>query len=294
MKNSAPCSLALSFARPPASHVALAIASAASAACSGYYPLGDVSRDQQLLDGGEPSASAPSGDARVEVSLAAPEVTIGSDDVGITTLVAIGDMDGDGFGDMAVTSDDPATGLYFAHVRYGGPRPRDSNEALEFERSGAFLTLDEFFPLYVYAAGDVDGDGRADLLVTTVQCDVTRPGEGAYLVYGGERMTGTLPLPSVATRFAPPVRDGDDWNEPGCQGPSRAIGAGDVDGDGIGDLVLDRDPAPPREAMPFLTVARAPTCFMGAPSASRERFSSATRTPRFTSPEGCSPRLPGT
>jgi len=259
-----------SISRVHAGRFAITLACASStAACSGYYPLGSVSQEEQPLEGGEPGPGTQAGDARVGALLATAEVTIGSPEVYTATLVAAGDMDGDGHGDMAYTSDDPATGVYFVHIRYGGPRPLGEEAAFAFDRSGAFLTMQEFLPLYVFAAGDVDGDGRSDLIVKTVECDVTRSGEGTYLVYGGERMTGAAALSSAGTYFAPPTRAGDHLNEAACEGPSYAAGPGDMDGDGIDDFVIEHDPGSLPDGSSLFGVGEGVYVFYGR----AERFS---------------------
>jgi hypothetical protein len=218
--------------------VSLALAAGALGACSGVYPLGDVSKDD-LVDDSYASASAGGVDALVGPLLSAPDVTFASDGY---SLVPLGDLDGDGYGDIAIAS--ILDGLMsLVHVRYGGPRPRTPNERSELEQDGAILVAaDSTFSLDIVAAGDVDADGFHDFIVRTPDCDHTQPGEGAHLVYGGERLAGTLSLASVAAHFRPPPRVGNPSEGRSCRTGERAAGPGDLDGDGLDDFVLSLEP----------------------------------------------------
>lgn len=66
----------------------------------------------------------------------------------------------------------------------------------------------------VAPAGDVDGDGYADLLIRTAECNTQQEGNGAYLVYGGpERLQGSSVLRDVAARFIPAQRPAPETGE---------------------------------------------------------------------------------
>jgi hypothetical protein len=234
-----------------ASHLALGLACASLAsACSGYYPLGETSAAGQFLSDDAPVARAEAADARIQASLAPPDVSIATDSaLRPGSLASIGDLDGDGRDEMAVASFDFTTQTQFVHVRYGGPRPLDGQEAYAFAESGVHLSMpngtsNTLRSLGMSGVGDVDADGYGDLLVFTVDCDSTQPDEGVYLVYGGpKRLTGTLPLPSVSTRFVPPARQANppETQATSCRKPYPAS-PGDIDGDGFDDVLITRAP----------------------------------------------------
>jgi len=90
----------------------------------------------------------------------------------------------------------------------------------------------------VSAAGDVDADGRADILVgapfNSRQGDGCAGAGAAYLVHGPT--SGTLSL-ADADAILYGEKDGDYWTTGDLAGWSVA-GAGDVDGDGHDDLLV--------------------------------------------------------
>lgn len=219
--------------------LALAVSSL-TGACSGYYPLGDVSvgsRNDTLVD--ESSAAA------FAAALSAPDFTLDAEGGGPGTLASVGDLDGDGRDDMA-TLNNYAPGVLSVHLRYGGPRPAHDLDVLAFAQSGADLVLavgDLDLPT-VAPAGDVDGDGYADLLIRTAECNIQQEGIGAYLVYGGpERLQGTSSLLEVAAHFVPAQRPPHAADEGlSCAAVSPRGRAGDLDGDGIDDFVITSAP----------------------------------------------------
>jgi hypothetical protein len=159
----------------------------------------------------------------------------------------VGDLDGDGRDEMAtLRTNDAATQVVSVHLRYGGPRPANDLDVSAFDQSGADLMLtgvdDRAFR--VAPAGDIDGDGYADLLMGSGACNTQQQGAGTYVVYGGpERLRGASSLLELAAHFVPGPRPGPETAEDvSCMGVSFMGRAGDLDGDGIDDLVITRAP----------------------------------------------------
>jgi hypothetical protein len=110
---------------------------------------------------------------------------------------------------------------------------RDETIALDLSRADAKLVgeePDDHAGYSVSGAGDVDGDGHADLLVGAYENDAGGPHAGAaYLVRGP--VTGTLDLSLADAKLV-----GD--NAFGYEAGYSVSGAGDVDGDGHDDLLV--------------------------------------------------------
>ncbi len=131
-------------------------------------------------------------------------------------IAAAGDLNGDGYGDLAVGECGQAGGQ--VHVYFGGPggvqTASSQTLAAPDNQSG--------FGCRLTAAGDLDGDGYADLAIARTGEDFS----GGLYIYRG----GAAGLPATTTRI-----DSPDYH-PSRLGYSLA-GVGDLDGDGYADLV---------------------------------------------------------
>ena len=124
------------------------------------------------------------------------------------------DADGDGFADAAVSEQDEDQAVSRVHVFSGGP------DGISAARDTVIDLDPSAFGVGFSAAGDLDGDGFGDLALAS---------GGGVQVFAG---SANGPRATPETVLLPP--DGASPSDFGF----HVEGAGDVDGDGYGDLVV--------------------------------------------------------
>jgi hypothetical protein len=147
------------------------------------------------------------------------------------SVVALGDLDGDGLGDLGVGApgaEGGAPDVGAVWLFSGSLRGNQGPEAA-FGRITGGVERDEFGRAVV-APGDLNGDGIADLVVGAYGLDpLTGPDAGAVLVYYGP-ISGILGTDGADVAWLGPLA--------GIHAGAAVAPAGDQDGDGLGDLVL--------------------------------------------------------
>lgn len=229
------------------------------AACGGRYELGEV---EQSLDLTEPDTSTKIGRVIIDelADLGAP--------LSRRSEGSAGDVDGDGFDDwFASTELRGVPGEFDVRLVFGGPR--EDGDPYREDRLGPIVTYESasvpapFW--YPEAAGDLDGDGHADVLVSAAGMASHFPEaessfgpsflehwaeQRAYVSYGGPRgsSTGQLrlsdgalpfaPIESIRTGFASELALETDAAAEGWSLDQRTTltRLGDLDSDGIDDF----------------------------------------------------------
>jgi hypothetical protein len=139
-------------------------------------------------------------------------------------VASAGDMNRDGFADVIVgayQNDAHGANAGRAYVFFGGAKPDDRPDlVLSGEAAG------DAFGYAVASAGDVNGDGFADVVVGAYENSGREAGAGrAYVFFGGAR-------PDAAPDLVLSGEAGGD------RFGISVAGAGDVNGDGFADLVV--------------------------------------------------------
>ncbi len=176
--------------------------------------------------------------ANVRVSGAAEDDRLG------WSVAGVGDVNGDRRLDVAVgapfSANNERASSGSAHVLYGPFAGADLDvgaaDVRGFRIDGA---AEGDFAAGSIAAGDVNGDRRADLLIGSPETDNNeREQSGSvYVVFGGARR-GQLDLATLTAGFR------IDGAEDGDQAGWSVGRAGDVNGDGRADMLVGRAAAP--------------------------------------------------
>ncbi len=149
-------------------------------------------------------------------------------------VAGVGDVNGDGLADQLVGAPWAEGGAEDGGAAYLLPGSPEAGASGTTSLSAAAAVLQgprrqEYAGGAVAGAGDVDGDGLADLLVGAPHADVSASNAGAaYLVLGP--VTGELSLAAAQACLL---------GEAQLDKAGTAVaGAGDVDGDGLADLLV--------------------------------------------------------
>jgi hypothetical protein len=159
--------------------------------------------------------------------------------------LAAGDINADGTDDLIIGAygADSAgrTDAGEAYVIYGGP---SLPSTIDLDSTGADLTVygDDAYDWFGHAvaAGDVNGDHIDDLIIGAYVADP--PGGAnagkAYVIHGGSSLPSTIDLDTTSADLTVYGNDVEDYL-------GLAVATGDVNGDGIGDLIIGASGADP-------------------------------------------------
>jgi hypothetical protein len=140
------------------------------------------------------------------------------------SVASAGDINGDGVGDLivgAVYNDSAAKDAGKAYVYLGGARP----SATPFVTMTGMAANDQF-GVSVAGAGDVNGDGYADVVVGARLNSLAANSAGAAFIYlGGAAMDGSPDVVLLGEAA-------NDWFG------NSVAGVGDVNGDGYADVAV--------------------------------------------------------
>jgi hypothetical protein len=174
----------------------------------------------------------------------------GRDDLDRTgaAVAGIGDFDGDGYDDLAISA--PAADPYGeasndtgeVTIVYGRATRTAWTEDLDDLGDGGLrirgVSSGDLFGASVTSAGDFNGDGYDDLLITapgTSSGAAPNDAGSAYIVFGGNRISGARSIDGFGENEAVQIYSSDTAL---LLGFANIVGGEDVNGDGYDDIVI--------------------------------------------------------
>jgi hypothetical protein len=155
-----------------------------------------------------------------------------------SSLAAVGDLDGDGIGDLAVGAVSDDTGGNYrgaVHVLFmnAGGTVKSSQKIASGTGGGPVLNDFDVFGVSTAALGDLDGDGVTELAVGAMFDDTGGAGRGAAYVLFLNANGSVKSSQKIASGIggAPVLADGDYFG-------SSVATLGDLDGDGVTDMAV--------------------------------------------------------
>ena len=172
-----------------------------------------------------------------------------SDDFSGRSVSAAGDVNGDGLADLiigAYRADPNGSASGRSYVVFGKAATGPVNLSAITRGSGGFVingeTSDDYSGRSVSAAGDVNGDGLADLIIGAYRADPNGSASGRSYVVFGKAATGPVNLSAITRGSGGFVINGETSDDYSGRSVSAA---GDVNGDGLADLIIGADGADP-------------------------------------------------
>ena len=190
-----------------------------------------------------------------------PDLGVTSDDATWTlsggsnnfgTDLSIGDVNGDGYEDILVSSSAGSSGAY-GHLFYGGPY-LDSLKDSEISDNASFHCSDYGYYGVWVALGDIDGDGHDDIFVGQGYYyeQTYPPGYDYWYEYwngifywwfGSESISGDYSYNSADARMEPPLIWQNDYTTYGydyhyAYTGGGGVAAGDMNGDGRDEIAF--------------------------------------------------------
>lgn len=157
-------------------------------------------------------------------------------DVAGDAVSSAGDMNGDGYADVIIGAPGATSTRGKSYIVFGASNPMSSSLAEFANETGGFALYGEDIGDYagnsVRGAGDVNGDGYADVIIGTK--NYSDDFGKAYVVFGGPNLTSR----SFAEIAAGDGGFGIREESPGGRAGDAVSGAGDINGDGYADLII--------------------------------------------------------
>ena len=214
-------------------------------------------------------------------------------------LSGAGDVNGDGFDDILIGAPDAdphdqATGQ--SYVVYGGSAVPGTVELSALNGTNGYfvngILRQDISGYAVSGAGDVNGDGFADILIRAPYADPHGSDSGqSYVVYGGSALPASIELSALngTTGFR---LNGISTND---QSGRSVSGAGDMNGDGFADILIGAWLANPNGAssgQSYVLYGRGDVPPTPTPTVTRTTTS--TRTPTATNTSTATPTATST